>query len=117
VERDTLQGLKCRVSQLMSAGRSARGSLAQKAVQIDRVGQPRATSESMLGMRGVLGRNSGSERCWRTVRIQDCGSNPKTRNSWLQRQAFASRAAHTTAFSREGSSSTVKPPLSGGAHG
>jgi hypothetical protein len=75
-----------------------------------------ADSGSMLGMRGIIGRDSGSERCWRTVRTQDRGSNPKTRSSWLQRQAFASRAAHWTAFSREGSSSTVKPPLSGGAH-
>src|SRR5262245_26966239 len=48
---------------------------------------------------------------------QDCGSNPRTRSSWLQRQAFATRAAHATASSREGSSSTVKPPSSVGAHG
>ncbi len=51
------------------------------------------------------------------ARSQDCGSNPKTRSSWSQRQAFAMRAAHATASSREGSSSTVKPPSSGGAHG
>lgn len=48
---------------------------------------------------------------------QDCRSNPKTRSSWSQRQAFAMRAAHATASSCEGSSSTVNPPLSGGAHG
>ena len=50
-------------------------------------------------------------------RPQDCGSNPKTRSSWSQRHAFAMRAAHATASSREGSSSTVKPPSSAGAHG
>ncbi len=51
------------------------------------------------------------------LRHQDRGSSPKTRSSWSQRQAFATRAAHATASSRVGSSSTVKPPLSGGAHG
>ncbi len=50
-------------------------------------------------------------------RTQDCGSNWKTRSSCSQRQDFAMRAAHTTASSREGSSRTVKPPSSGGAHG
>jgi hypothetical protein len=50
-------------------------------------------------------------------RPQDCGSPPKTRNSWLHRQALAIRAAHATASSREGSSNTVKPPSSVGAHG
>src|SRR5215213_1342947 len=55
--------------------------------------------------------------CPRASRPQDCGSNWKTRSSWSQRQAFAMRAAHATASSREGSSSTVKPPSSGGAQG
>src|SRR6266542_3602841 len=50
-------------------------------------------------------------------RPQDFGSNPKTRSSWSQRQAFAIRAAHAMASSREGNSSTVKPPSSGGTHG
>src|SRR6185312_12503368 len=48
---------------------------------------------------------------------QDCGSNPKTRSSWSQRQALAMRAAHAMASSREGSSNTVKPPSSLGAQG
>jgi len=48
---------------------------------------------------------------------QDCGSNPNTRSSCAHRQAFAMRAAHATASSREGSSSTVKPPSSGGPQG
>ena len=47
----------------------------------------------------------------------EAGSNPNTRSSCWQRQAFAMRAAHAIASSREGSSSTVKPPLSGGAQG
>ena len=44
-------------------------------------------------------------------------SSPKTRSSWSQRQALAMRAAHAMASSREGSSNTVKPPLSVGAQG
>ena len=50
-------------------------------------------------------------------RPQERGSTPKTRSSCAHRQPFAMRAAHATASSREGSSSTVKPPSSGGAHG
>src|SRR4051812_41571182 len=49
--------------------------------------------------------------------IYEAGSNPKTRNSCRHRQAFAMRAAHATASSREGNSSTRKPPLRDGAHG
>ena len=51
------------------------------------------------------------------TRPQDWGSNLKTRTSWAQRQPVARRAAHATAASREGSSSTVKPASSGGAQG
>ena len=50
-------------------------------------------------------------------RAQESGSYPKTRSSWSQRQARARRAAQAMASSREGSSSTVKPPLSGRASG
>src|SRR6185369_245188 len=60
-----------------------------------------------------LFRGNWSERYHRPY---EAGSNPNTRSSWWQRQAFAMRAAHAIASSREGSSSTVKPPLSGGAH-
>ena len=48
---------------------------------------------------------------------QDCGSNPNSRNSCAQRQARARRAAQATASARDGSSSTVKPPVSGASLG
>ncbi|HET8760250.1 MAG TPA: hypothetical protein VFN94_04235 [Nitrospiria bacterium] len=47
----------------------------------------------------------------------DAAAEEKLRADLDRSQALAMRAAHATAASREGSSSTVKPPLSGGAHG
>lgn len=65
---------------------------------------------------GVVRRRLRSENT-RIRNPQDRGSNPKTRSSCWHRQALAIRAAHSTAWSREGNSSTVKPPLSVGAQG
>src|SRR6476469_9804251 len=42
--------------------------------------------------RGVRRHSTGAPRGGDP--LQDCGSNWKTRSSWLQRQAFAMRAAH-----------------------
>jgi hypothetical protein len=61
--------------------------------------------------------SEGRCACRNPRRLQDAGSYWKTRNSWSHRQAFAMRAAQTTASAREGSSRTVKPPSSEGAHG
>src|SRR4026207_262829 len=67
----------------------------------------------------ALGGSGRPSRCARPPReplSEGGGPTPNTRSSWGQRQASAMLAAHAIASSREGSSSTVKPPLSGGAH-
>ena len=72
---------------------------------------------SMKGIAWISHSDAPSRSGQGQYRPQDRESNPKTRSSCSHRQAFAIRAAHATASTREGRSRTVKPPSSGGAQG